>query len=104
MVNPIANISKLSTYGVVGDAVYVSDASSIVRTRIPSEATGILLQAVDGDVYFTISEADDTDPAAGAFYVQDASVFPILFEVGDRLYIAFIEKDAGAKVTYQFIR
>jgi hypothetical protein len=104
MFNPIANVSKLSTFSLVGDPIYEDDLSSVVRDTIPGEATGMMIQAVDGDVYFTLSEANDDDPAAGSFYIQNASVFPILFEAKSGLYIAFLEKDSGAKITYQFVR
>ena len=96
-------VSSLKATINIGAVVKNSTLTTAVRVKIKDGAQGILVQAVDGDIYFAFGDSTivaDTD----SFIISASSVAPFVIELQSDMYISFLEKDSGAAVVYQLIR
>lgn len=99
MFQPISSLRPIIPLGNSAK-ITPTTATSVTLAR---GAMGLIVQAVDGDVYFAINETADAD----SFFISQNAVVPTLIELdggeGD-MYISFLEKDGGAGLVYQLVR
>jgi len=89
---------------IVGSHTAQAVSTSVVTVSAATGAKGILLQAIDGDVRFTL---DGTDPVAATtgFLLYDGHD-PLVVDFGDNVTSLKFVSDAGGacEVQYQFVR
>jgi hypothetical protein len=87
-------------FSPTGDHVADSDlAAAKELVRHPNGASGVLIQAFDAHVRFTL---DGTDPAAGVGFRLTADSDPVYIPVTRSQVLKVIEEAAGATIQYQW--
>lgn len=97
-------ISKLKGMLPITNSVHEADLSTALTQKVSNGAAGLLVQAIDGDIYMAIGSSSSLEADDESFIISSSAVTPSIIEIGEGAYISFLEKDASAKVTYQFMR
>jgi hypothetical protein len=86
-----------------GSHVSNSTLNAVVTLTPPDifyEWTGVLVQAVDENIRYTI---DGTDPTSSSGFQLQVDQPPILLPIGEDSVLKFIEETASATLEYQFV-
>ena len=97
MANPITtNPSVLRSFVPVGSRTTLNSLSTSNQIQLTGGATGILIQAFTEDVHFAIGDDDTVTATTSDFKLSTEAVAPILLELVENTYIAFIENTSSA--------
>ena len=94
------NVS-ISPYLPIGSHTSNSSLSAATSITVPSNASGILAQALTQNVRFTL---DGTTPTATLGFQLKAGDPPLLIPVGPGRTVRLIEETATANLQYQAVR